>query len=92
MIKQTVIIKLENKPVMVLPITTFQSAEDYAKFELECKKNFEEFVESRKSIIEELNQQNFLNGKEIERLKTELKYQKGEITEEEYQKLIGEGE
>ena len=92
MIKQAVIIKYNDKPVMVLPITTFQSAEDYAKFEKECKQNFEKFIEDKKGVIEELNQGIFSNDKRIQKLEAEIKYIKGELTEEEYTKLIGEGE
>lgn len=92
MIKQAVIIRYEDKPVMVLPITTFQSAEDFVKFEKECRDNFKELIESNEHkfaglLVTVINQQ-----KQIDILKAEVKYVKGEITEEEYTKLIGEGE
>ena len=92
MIKQAVIIRYEDKPVMVLPITTFQSAEDFVKFEKECRDNLKELIDSNERkfaglLVRVINQQ-----KQIDILKAEIKYVKGEITEEEYTKLIGEGE
>lgn len=92
MIKQAVIIRYNDKPVMVLPITTFQSAEDYAKFELECRKNIEQLISSKNEVEEGHKKLVKDCMKRITRLEIELRFQKGEITEEEYNELIGEGE
>lgn len=92
MIKQAVIITANDKPIMVLPVTTFQSAEDYVKFEQECKKNYAELKKSQddKELGVSLDLIELKNR--IDNLQVELSYQKGEITEEEYLKLIGKGE
>lgn len=92
MIKQAVIIKHEDKPIMVLPITTFQSAEDYVKFEQECNNNIQELKQSKENSRLELALAVMDLKNQIDDLKVEIKYLKGEITEEEYTKLIGEGE
>ena len=89
MIKQAVIIRYEDKPVMCCAITTFQSAEDFAKFERECKHNFEEFARIRDSKIEELYNKLVEANEKIFKLECENKYNRGEITEKEFNELCG---
>ena len=92
MIKQAVIIRYNDKPVYCGAITTFQSAEDFVKFEKECRDNLKELIESNERKFAGLLDTVINQQKQIDILKAEVKYVKGEITEEEYTKLIGEGE
>lgn len=81
MVKQAVIIRYEEKPIAVLPVITFQSAEDYVRFERECKLNYEELL----SKLSELKNRLSDCETEICNLKLRGQFDRGEITEEEYE-------
>lgn len=85
MIKQVVIIYQNGKPVELCDIKTFQNTNDFLKFKEE--------VEFNKTLLDQENERKEKKILELEKriklLELEAKYNRGEITEKEYEELCG---
>jgi len=77
MIKEAVVLKINDKPIACLDIKKFDDPKDFNELQAECEKNKKELLELFKDFEKRLN-----------KLELRLARDEGEITEEEFNGMV----
>jgi len=79
--KECVILcNLQKEPIMVLDVKTFANSKDFLEFSIKCDENL------RKTLVESATKDEKVKQleKRIKRLELEIAFDRGDLTEEEY--------
>lgn len=80
--KQCVVLKdLNDKPILVLELKTFINAKQFLDFKQECESNYKNFLDELKAKNQRIDELE----KRIKKNELELAYNRGDLTEEEYE-------
>lgn len=85
MIKQAVIIRFNDLPIVCSSIVSFSSPEEFRKMEKECKDNADKLLQAELGKIAELCDEIEILDKKIALQELEILLLRGKITKEEYE-------
>ena len=82
-----VLINDKKQPIAILDIKTFKDDKSYHELKEKAEKNYAKEVEEKNELIGLVKDLRY----EVVCLKAQIKYDHGEITKEEYERIIVEG-